>query len=124
MQIVNTKDAPQAIGPYSQAMKVGGLLIASGQIPLTAAGEFVDGDVEAQTRQIIQNIRAVLAAEGLTLANVVKTTVFLQDLANFARMNAVYADAFGDHKPARSTIQVAGLPLGSKVEIEVIAELG
>jgi len=124
MKVVNTKDAPQAIGPYSQAMKTGGLLIASGQIPLTAEGQFVEGDVEAQTRQVIQNIRALLASEGLTLANVVKTTVFMQDLANFAQMNAVYAEAFGDHKPARSTIQVAALPMGSKVEIEVIAELG
>jgi len=124
MKVVNAKDAPQAIGPYSQAMKTGGLLIASGQIPLTAAGQFVEGDVEAQTRQVIQNIRAVLASEGLTLANVVKTTVFMQDLANFAQMNAVYSEAFGDHKPARSTIQVAALPMGSKVEIEVIAELG
>ena len=124
MQVVNTTDAAPAIGPYSQAMKTGGLLIASGQIPVTSTGQFVEGDIETQTKQVIQNIRAILASEGLTLANVVKSTVFLQDLANFARMNAVYIEAFGDHKPARSTIQVAGLPLGSKVEIEVIAELG
>jgi 2-iminobutanoate/2-iminopropanoate deaminase len=124
MQIVNTPDAAPAIGPYSQAMKVGGLLITSGQIPLTPAGDFVDGDVDAQTRQVFQNLRAVLAAEGLTLANVAKTTVFMQDLAEFAAMNAVFAEEFGDHKPARSTIQVAGLPKGAKVEIEVIAELG
>lgn len=124
MQIVNTPDAAPAIGPYSQAMKVGGLLITSGQIPLTAAGDFVDGDIEAQTKQVFRNLRAVLAAEGLTLANVAKTTVFMQDLAEFAAMNAVFAEEFGDHKPARSTIQVAGLPKGAKVEIEVIAELG
>lgn len=124
MQIVNTPDAPAAIGPYSQAVKSGGLLFAQGQIPLTPSGEMVPGGIEAQTRQVFANIRAVLAAEGLTLANVVKATVYMQDLADFEKMNAVYAEAFGGHKPARTTVQVAGLPRAALVEIEIIAELG
>lgn len=123
MQIVNTPDAPAAVGPYSQAVKTGGLLFSAGQIPLSADGAFVDGDIEVQAAQVLRNIRAVLASEGLTLANVVKTTIFVQDLSDFARLNEVYADAFGDHKPARSTVEVAKLPLGAKVEIEFIAEL-
>lgn len=123
MKIVNTPDAPPAIGPYSQAVISGGLLFAQGQIPLTVAGELVQGGIEPQTRQVFANIRAVLAAEGLTLANVVKATVFMQDLADFAQMNAVFAESFGSHKPARTTVQVAGLPMGALVEIEVIAEL-
>ncbi len=123
MQIVNTLDAPQAIGPYSQAVKTGGLLITSGQIPLTPDGVFVDGDIEMQTRQVLANVRALLASEGLAMNDVVKTTVFMHDLAEFAAMNAVYSEAFGDHKPARSTVQMAGLPMGAKVEIEVMAEL-
>ncbi len=123
MQIVNTTDAPAAVGPYSQAVKTGGLMFSAGQIPLTPEGDFVDGEIEAQTTQVLQNIRAVLASEGLTLANVIKTTVFVQDLGDFARLNAVYAEAFGEHKPARSTVEVAKLPLGAKVEIEFVAEL-
>ena len=123
MQIVSTQNAAPAIGPYSQAVTAGGYLFSSGQIPLTPDGVFVDGEIEAQTMQVFANVRAVLAAEGLTLADVVKTTVFTTDLGEFARLNAVYAEAFGDHKPARSTIQVAALPMGAKVEIEVVAEL-
>lgn len=123
MQVINTLEAPQAIGPYSQAMKVGNLLFASGQIPLDADGNFVDGDITVQTKQVLKNVQAVLAAENLTLANVVKTTVFTKDLKDFPIINEIYAATFGDHKPARTTIEVAGLPLGSKVEIEVIAEL-
>lgn len=123
MQTVSTQDAPQAIGPYSQAVKAGGFLFSSGQIPLTLDGALVKGEIEAQTTQVFANIRAVLAAEGLSLSDVVKATVFVTDLGDFARLNAIYAEAFGDHKPARSTIQVAALPMGAKVEIEVVAEL-
>lgn len=123
MKIVNTSEAPQAIGPYSQAMKTDTLLYSSGQIPLDKDGIKVDGGIEEQTKQVLANIEAILASEGLGMDSIVKTTVFLQDMSDFAAMNAIYADAFGDHKPARSTIQVAALPLGALVEIEFIAEL-
>ncbi|TVO70451.1 RidA family protein [Sedimenticola selenatireducens] len=123
MKTIATTDAPAAIGPYCQAIHVDGLLFASGQIPLTAEGQLVEGDVQVQARQVFSNIRAVLAAAGATLNNVVKATVYVQDLNDFALLNAVYAEAFGDHKPARSTVQVARLPLDAKVEIEVIAKL-
>lgn len=123
MEIVQTDRAPAAIGPYSQAVKTSGLLFASGQIPLTAAGEIVEGGIEAQTNQVFSNIEALLASEGLSLANVAKTTVFLRNLSDFAAMNAIYEAEFGDHKPARSTIQVAGLPKDALVEIEIVAEL-
>lgn len=123
MEIVQTDRAPAAIGPYSQAVKTSGLLFASGQIPLTAAGEIVEGGIEAQTNQVFSNIEALLASEGLSLANVAKTTVFLRNLSDFAAMNAIYEAEFGNHKPARSTIQVAGLPKDALVEIEIVAEL-
>jgi len=123
MEIVQTDRAPAAIGPYSQAVKTSGLLFASGQIPLTAAGKIVEGGIEAQTNQVFSNIAALLASEGLSLANVAKTTVFLRNLSDFAAMNAIYEAEFGDHKPARSTIQVAGLPKDALVEIEIVAEL-
>jgi len=125
MQIIQSAAAPAAVGPYSQAVRSGKLLFCSGQIPLDPASmKLVDGGIEAQTKQVFANIRAVLAAAGLDLSKVVKATVFLADLADFKTVNGLYAEAFGEHKPARSTIQVAALPLASRVEIEVIAEFG
>lgn len=122
METIKTDSAPAAIGPYSQAKALDSLVFCSGQIPLDPRTmKLVDGGIEAQTRQVLSNMQAVLEAAGLTLANVVKTTVFLQDMAEFAAMNAVYAERFGDHAPARSTVEVAKLPLGAKVEIECIA---
>ncbi len=123
MNIVQTADAPQAIGPYSQAIAIGKFLFSSGQIPLTASGELVVGDIEAQSEQVFDNLAAVLGAAGASLSDVVKTTVFVQDLNDFARLNQVYERRFGSHKPARSTVQVARLPRDVKVEIEVIARL-
>ncbi|MDR7866064.1 MAG: RidA family protein [Sporomusaceae bacterium] len=120
--IVATNEAPQAIGPYSQAVKANGFLFLSGQIPLDpVTGQLVYGGVAMQTRQSLVNIKAVLAKEGLTLENVVKTTVFLHDMDDFAAMNKVYAEFFPAEPPARSTIQVARLPKDASVEIEVVA---
>lgn len=121
MQIISTPDAAQAIGPYSQAIKAGGLIFTSGQIALKPGGEFVAGGVEAQTRQVLQNLAAILKEAGATLQDAVKTTIFLADMGDFAAVNEIYAAAFGEHKPARSTVQVAKLPKGALVEIEVIA---
>lgn len=120
---VRSAQAPQPIGPYSQAVVHGGMVYCSGQVPLDpATGKLVEGDVEAQTEQVLANLRAVLAAAGASLGSVLRTTVFLQSLDDFARMNAVYARHFtGSPKPARSTVQVAKLPLGAAVEIDVIA---
>lgn len=121
-RIIATSEAPAAVGPYSQAVAVGNLLFCAGQIPLDpATGEIVGADVTAQTERVCQNIAGVLRANGMTFANAVKVTVFLTDLANFAAMNAVYGKYFTEPFPARSTIQVAGLPRGSQVEIEVTA---
>jgi len=119
--IVKTDQAPPAIGPYSQAVAAGPLVFVSGQIPLDKAGTKVEGDIVVQTVQVVENLQAVLAAVGLTLKDVVKTTVFLADLADFQEMNRVYSEFFGDKPPARSTIQVAGLPRGVSVEIEAVA---
>ncbi|WP_297948230.1 RidA family protein [uncultured Campylobacter sp.] len=121
MQIISTPDAAQAIGPYSQAIKAGGLIFTSGQIALKPGGEFVAGGVEAQARQVLQNLAAILKEAGATLQDAVKTTIFLADMGDFAAVNEIYAAAFGAHKPARSTVQVAKLPKGALVEIEVIA---
>ncbi len=121
MEIIQTDAAPQAIGPYSQGMFMEGWFFSSGQIPLNPHGEKVEGDIEAQARQVFQNLKAVLAAADLTLGDVIKTTVFVSDLNDFARLNAIYEESFGDHKPARSTVQVARLPLDVDVEIEVVA---
>lgn len=121
-KIVLTDQAPAPIGPYSQAVSVGDLLFLSGQIPLDPrTGELVDNDIESATRRVLDNIRAVLETEGLSFRHVVKTTVFMKDLALFPRMNAVYATAFPENPPARSTVQAAALPKGVSVEIEVIA---
>ena len=123
-KIILTPDAPAPVGPYNQAVQSGNLLFCAGQIPLTADGHSVDGDVTAQTEQIFVNIKAVLAKAGATLDHVVKTSVFLTTMDDFKEMNAVYAKYFKEgFEPARSTVAVAGLPLGFKVEIEVIAEL-
>ena len=121
MQIISTPDAAQAIGPYSQAIKAGGFIFTSGQIALKPDGEVVTGGVEAQTRQVLQNLAAILKEVGATLQDAVKTTIFLADMDDFAAVNEIYAAAFGEHKPARSTVQVAKLPKGALVEIEVIA---
>ena len=119
---VATEKAPAAIGPYAQAIKVGQMIYTSGQIPIDpASGELVKGDISAQTRQVFANLKAVLAAAGSDLSRVVKATVFMQDLNDFQAMNAIYAEQFGDTRPARSTVQVAALPKGSAVEIELIA---
>lgn len=121
MKTVSTTNAPAAIGPYAQGIIVNNMFYSSGQIPLTAAGDLVDGDIEAQTNQVFDNLKAVLAAAGSSLDQVVKTTVFMKDMNDFAAMNEVYAAHFGNHKPARSAVEVARLPKDVKVEIEVIA---
>lgn len=120
--VVATDQAPQAIGPYSQAIKANGLLFLSGQIPLDpVTGQMVYGGIAMQTGQVLMNIKAILAAEGLTLAQVVKTTVFLQSMDDFAAMNKVYGEYFPAEAPARSTVQVGRLPKDAGVEIEVVA---
>lgn len=121
MKIVSTDNAPKAIGPYSQAISINGLLYTSGQIPLRADGSKVEGDIAGQTEQVFDNLEAILSSEGIALAQVLKVMVFMTDLAEFATMNAVFAQRFGAHKPARSTVQVAALPTGARVEIEAIA---
>jgi 2-iminobutanoate/2-iminopropanoate deaminase len=122
IETVATSGAPRAIGPYSQALRAGGFLFTAGQVGFDpATGELVDGGIGEQTRQVLQNIRAILEAGGSGLAQVVKTTVFLVDMADFAAMNEVYAEAFGTHRPARSTVAVAALPRGARVEIEAVA---
>lgn len=121
-EIISTENAPGAIGPYSQAVKTNGMVFCSGQIPIDiATGEFVSDDVAQQTEQVLKNLSAVLEAAGTSLNNVVKTTVFLMDMADFAAMNEIYAKYFNENKPARATVQAAGLPRGARVEIECIA---
>ena len=123
--VIATDQAPKAIGPYSQAIRVGHFVYTAGQIALDpATGELVSGGIEEQTRRVLQNLSAVLEAAGSGLSGVVKTTVFMADLGEFARMNAVYAEFFPRNPPARSTVQVAALPRGAKVEIECIAVAG
>ena len=122
MDYVATKDAPHAIGPYSQAVKANGLLYTSGQIALDpATGELVQGDFSAQARRVFENMKAVLHASGSSFDKVTKATVYLSDLANFSTLNAIYAEYFGNHKPARSTVGVSQLPRGAQVEIDLIA---
>lgn len=124
LKVVATEKAPKAIGPYSQAIIAGGLVFCSGQIPLIPeTGQILEGDAAAQARQALANLRAVLEAAGSSMALVVKTTVFLSDMNDFAAVNAVYAEAFGDHRPARSAIQIGRLPKDAKVEIEATAAL-
>lgn len=123
MHIIQTPNAPAAIGPYSQAIVVGDLLFTSGQIPLRADGTLNDGDITVQTTQVLANLKAVVEAAGATLSKVVKTTVFLKNIDDFGAMNSIYAEAFGSHAPARSTVQVAKLPRDVLLEIEAIVSL-
>ena len=123
MNTIDTNAAPKAIGPYAQAIVVDGWLYSSGQIPLRPDGELSARGIEEQTEQVFDNLAAVLREAGATLNDVVKTTVFVQDLNDFARLNAVYERRFGTHKPARSTVQVARLPHDALVEIEVVCRL-
>ncbi len=123
MKVIQTPNAPAAIGPYSQAIAVGDFLFTSGQIPLRADGTLNDGDITVQTTQVLANLKAVIEAAGASLNKVVKTTVFLKNLDDFVAMNKVYGDTFGSHTPARSTVQVAKLPREVLVEIEAIASL-
>ncbi|USY57053.1 RidA family protein [Bacillus sp. CBEL-1] len=118
---VQTKQAPQAIGPYSQGIVVNNLFYSSGQIPLRPDGTLVEGDIKTQTEQVFQNLKAVLEEAGASLNTVVKATVFIKDMDNFADLNEVYGQYFGDHKPARSCVEVARLPKDVLVEIEVVA---
>ena len=121
-KIISTNEAPAAIGPYSQAVRSGNFLFCSGQIPLDPkSGQIVPGDIAAQTRRVLNNIAAVLRAEGLTFDSVVKTIIFLTDLNDFQLVNEVYGSYFKQDPPARSTVQVSALPKGANVEIEVIA---
>ena len=123
MKTINTSSAPAAIGPYSQGIISGGFLFTSGQIPLQPEDmTLIDGTIEEQTQRVLENLDAVLAAAGTNWNNVVKTTVYVIDLADFGRMNTVYERHLGDARPARSTVQVAALPRGAKVEIELVAE--
>jgi 2-iminobutanoate/2-iminopropanoate deaminase len=125
LKAVSTGDAPAPVGPYSQAIVHGGLVYASGQIPLDPrSGALVEGEIEAQTERVLENLAAVLSAAGSGLDRVLRTTIYVTDLALFARVNAVYARAFsGDPPPARATVQVAALPLGAQIEIDAIAAL-
>ena len=124
LEFVSTSGAPKAIGPYSQAVLVDGLLYTAGQVALDpSSGELVSGGIVEQTTRALENLRAILKAAGAGFPQVVKTTVFLVDMADFAEMNEVYGRVFGSHRPARSTVAVAGLPRGARVEIEVIAAL-
>ncbi len=121
-QAIHTPNAPAAIGPYSQAVCAGNTVYVSGQLPIDpATGEFAGADITSQTRQSLTNMKAILEADGMTMANVVKTTVLLSDIAEFAAMNAVYAEFFTAPYPARAAYQVAALPKGARVEIEAIA---
>jgi len=125
MRIIATDAAPKAIGPYSQAIAIDSFVFTAGQVALDPkSGDLVGRTIAEQTEQVFANLKAVLAAAGTSLANVVKTTVYLADMADFAQMNEVYANHFGAHKPARSTVQAAGLPKAAKVEIDVIAVKG
>ena len=124
MKPVKTDTAPAAIGPYSQAIESDGLLFVSGQTPIDpATGTLIDGGIAEQTARVLDNVKAILAAAGSDLDHVVKTTCFLQDMGDFAAFNEVYATYFGDIPPARSTIGVAALPLGARVEVEVVARI-
>ena len=121
-QAISTPQAPAAIGPYSQAIRVGNLIYTSGQIPINpATGNFVEGGIKEQTRQSLTNVKAILEEVGLTMGNVIKTTVFMADMNDFADMNAVYAEFFAEPYPARSAVAVKTLPKGALVEIEVVA---
>lgn len=121
MEFVSTQNAPQAIGPYSQAVKHNGLVYTSGQIALTPAGEMTEEDIVKQTHQVMKNVSAVLEASGSALDQVIKTTIFLSDMDNFVTVNEIYAEYFGSHRPARATVAVKTLPKNALVEIDCIA---
>lgn len=123
-RIISTSDAPPAIGPYSQAVAASGFIFVSGQIPLDASGKLVEGDIAAQTEQVVKNLSAVLAAAGSSLARAVKTTVYLKDMHDFPRMNEVYGRYFTAEHPARATVEVSRLPRDVKVEMDLIALAG
>lgn len=124
LKTIAVENAPKAIGPYAQGIAAGGFLFTAGQVPLDPATmKLVSGTIAEETNRVFDNLEAILAGAGCTLADVAKTTVFLTDMANFAEMNGAYAARFGDHRPARSTVQVAALPAGARVEIEVVAKL-
>lgn len=125
MNVISTSKAPAAIGPYSQAIEVAGLVYTSGQIPIDpATGKFAVGGIREQTRQSLLNVKAILEEAGLTLSDVVKTTVFMADMSDFADMNAIYSEFFSEPYPARSAVAVKSLPKGALVEIEVVASRG
>ncbi len=124
MRFHHTDDAPPALGPYSQAVEVDGWLYLSGQIALDPkTGELIAGDFEAETHQVLKNLQAVLAAAGCTFADVVRTTIYLIDFGNFPRINELYGAAMGDHRPARTTIEISKLPKGAQVEIDLVAKV-
>jgi len=124
MRFLHTDSAPKAIGPYSQAVAVDGWLYTSGQVAIDpATGELVDGGFEAQARQVFENLRQVLSSAGCTFSDVVKASVFVVDLADFPKLNGIYAEVMGDHRPARSTVQVAALPKAALVEIDMVARI-
>ncbi len=123
MQYVQTDKAPAAIGPYSQAIITGDMVFTSGQIALTPEGEFLEGNVEIQARQVLKNLSEVLNEAGSSMQKVIKTTIFLADMNDFGKVNEIYAEAFKDHKPARSTVAVRTLPKNALIEIEAIAKI-
>ena len=124
MKFHHTDNAPKAIGPYCQAIEVDGWLYLSGQIALDPkTGELIAGDFEAETHQVLKNLQAVLAAAGCTFADVVRTTIYLIDFGNFPRINELYGAAMGDHRPARTTIEISKLPKGAQVEIDLVAKV-
>lgn len=124
MDYIHTDRAPSAIGPYSQAVSVDGWLYTSGQIALDPeSGEMIDGDFEAQARRVLANLNHVLSAGGCSFSDVVKATIYVIDLDNFPQLNELYGEAMGDHRPARSTVEVAGLPKGALVEIDLVARI-
>ena len=124
MRFISTKEAPQAIGPYSQAVEANGMIYTSGQIGLTPNGAFAATDVAGQTHQVMKNLTAVLGASGVTLNEVIKTTIFLADMNDFATVNEIYASYFGTHRPVRSTVAVRTLPANALVEIDCVAVTG
>ncbi len=121
MEIISTTNAPEAIGPYSQAVKYNGMIFTSGQIALTPNGELVERDIKKQTHQVLTNLKNVLAEAGSTLNDVLKVTIFLEDMKDFGVVNVIYAEYFGEHKPARSTVAVKTLPKNVMVEMDVVA---
>jgi 2-iminobutanoate/2-iminopropanoate deaminase len=123
MKFHTTDNAPQAIGPYSQAVEVGGIIYTSGQIALTPAGDMLENDIKIQTKQVLENLANVLEASGSNLQNVIKTTIFLANMDDFLAVNTIYAEYFGDHKPVRSTVAVKTLPKNALVEIDAIAKI-